>query len=65
MTTTVQINKDLLDEALFLTSHNNKQKVVEKALSEYIHRRKQVEIISLFNTIEFDSEYNYKKQRHF
>jgi hypothetical protein len=34
-----------------------------EALREYIRRRKQMQIVKLFGTIDFDPTYDYKKQR--
>jgi hypothetical protein len=36
---------------------------VNAALEEYIRRRKQLEVIKLFGTIDFDPDYDYKKNR--
>jgi hypothetical protein len=33
------------------------------ALSDYIRRRKQMQIVKLFGTIDFDPTYDCKKQR--
>ena len=30
---------------------------------EYIQRRRQLDILELFGTIEYDDKYDYKKQR--
>jgi hypothetical protein len=43
--------------------HRTKKAVVTEALQEYIQRRKQVDILKLFNKIEYDSDYKYKRQR--
>ena len=43
--------------------HRTKKATVTEALEEYIQRRKQVRVIDLFGKIEFDPEYDYKKQR--
>jgi|GEM_PF-5541798 len=32
-------------------------------LKEYIQYRKQLQIIKLFGTIDYDEDYDYKKQR--
>jgi len=32
-------------------------------LDEYVRRRKQQEIISLFGTIDYDQDYDYKRAR--
>jgi hypothetical protein len=37
---------------------------VEEALQEYVQRRKQLKIIELFGTIEYEDDYDYKQQRH-
>ena len=34
-----------------------------EALTEYVQRRKQAEIINLFHKVEYDSDYDYKDQR--
>jgi hypothetical protein len=43
--------------------HKTKRAVVTEALEEYIQRRKQFEITMLFGKIEYDKDYDYKKQR--
>jgi hypothetical protein len=40
-----------------------KKDTVNEALEEYIQRRRQAKINDLFGTIEFESAYDYKKQR--
>ncbi|MEM9274130.1 MAG: type II toxin-antitoxin system VapB family antitoxin [Cyanobacteria bacterium P01_F01_bin.143] len=59
----LQIDDNLLKEALALGEHHNQQVLVEEALNEYIQRRKQIKILDLFGTIEYDESYDYKKQR--
>jgi Arc/MetJ family transcription regulator len=63
MTTNVQINENLIQEALQLGGHRTKRAVIEEALQEYVQRRKQLEVIELFGTIEYDEDYDYKQQR--
>jgi hypothetical protein len=36
---------------------------VTAALTEYVQRRKQLEIVKLFGTIDFDPKYDYKARR--
>lgn len=50
-------------EALAIGQHKHKKAIVIEALQEYIQRRKQQEIIKLFNTIEYDEDYDYKAGR--
>ena len=61
--TNLTIDDRLIEEALIVGQHRTKKAVVTEALHEYIQRRKQVEIIDLFGTIEYESDYNYKEQR--
>lgn len=63
MATNLAIDNRLLDEALRIGGRATKKATVTEALQEYIARRKQLDIIKLFGTIEWDSSYDYKKQR--
>jgi hypothetical protein len=36
---------------------------VTAALQEYIKRRKQQEILSLFGTIDYERDYDYERER--
>ena len=36
---------------------------INMALAEFIQKRKAAEILSLFGTIEYDEDYDYKKAR--
>jgi len=61
--TNLAIDDELLEEALRVGGHRTKKATVTEALQEYIRRRKQVEILDLFGQIDYDPEYDYKKQR--
>jgi hypothetical protein len=63
MATNLQIDDTLMQEALALGGHRTKRAVVEAALQEYVARRKQLQVIDLFGTIDYDEDYNYKTQR--
>ena len=63
MATNLQIDNELIQEALRLGGQRTKRAVVEQALREYVQRRKQLKIIELFGTIEYDEDYDYKAQR--
>lgn len=63
MATNLAIDNRLLDEALRIGGRATKKATVTEALQEYIARRKQLDVIKLFGTIEWDSSYDYKKQR--
>lgn len=62
MATNLSIDQDLLDEAVKVGDHKTK-KAVNAALKEYINQRKQQEIVSLFSTIEYEEDYDYKTLR--
>lgn len=63
MATNLAIDDRLIEEAKHLGKHRTKKGAVTEALQEYIERRKQSEIFNIFNTIEYDQDYDYKKQR--
>ncbi len=59
----VMIDEQLIQDALAIGEHTTKKAVVIEALKEYIQKRKQQEILKLFNTIEYDEDFDYKVQR--
>ena len=63
MATNLAIDDELLEEAQLIGGHRTKKATVTEALQEYIQRRKQVKIIELFGTIDYDPAYDYKAQR--
>jgi hypothetical protein len=63
MATNLAIDDRLIDEARRIGNHKTKKEAVTAALDEYIRWRKQLEILDLFGTIDFDPEYDYKKMR--
>lgn len=63
MPTNLSIDTRLLDEALTISGLSTKKDTVNQALTEFVQRRKQREITSLFGRLPHDSEYDYKKAR--
>ncbi len=63
MATNLAIDDKLLEEARIVGKHATKKAVVNEALAEYIQRRKQSAIISLFHSVEYDPDFDYKAQR--
>ncbi len=63
MSTNLEIDNNLIQEALKLGGHRTKRAVVEEALQEYVQRRKQLAITELFGTIEYEDDHDYKEQR--
>lgn len=63
MVTPIQIDQNLLQEALDLSNHLTATALVEEALREYIQRRQQLKVLELFGTIDYEENYNHKQQR--
>jgi hypothetical protein len=63
MATNLAIDDGLIEEAKLVGKHRTKKGAVTEALLEYIQRGKQSEILQIFHSIEYDQDYNYKKQR--
>jgi len=63
MATNLAIDDSLIEEARVLGKQKTKKAVVTEALEEYIQRRKQKYILNLFGKIDYDQDYDYKKQR--
>jgi len=56
-------DSSLIEEARLISGKPTKKAAVIEALNEYIQRRKQLKITKYFGKIEYDSKYDYKKQR--
>lgn len=63
MATNLALDDRLLDEALRIGGKATKKETVTEALKEYIDRRKQAAVLDLFRSVDYDSKYDYKKQR--
>ncbi len=63
MATNLAVDDRLIEEAKLVGKHRTKKGAVTEALIEYIQRRKQSEIFRIFHSIEYDQDYDYKKQR--
>lgn len=63
MPTNLAIDEKLLNEALKISGHKTKKNTVNEALKEFIQRRKQKDILSLFGKIEMNPSYDYKRNR--
>jgi hypothetical protein len=63
MATNLAIDDQLIIQAKKLGRHRTKKEAVNAALDEYVRRRKQQKIISLFGTIDYDESYDYKHER--
>ena len=63
MATNLDIDQALLKKAQEIGRHKTKKAAVNEALKEYVQRRKQLEIVHLFGTLDWDENYNYKADR--
>jgi hypothetical protein len=63
MATNLALDDKLIEEARKVGHHKTKKDAVTAALSEYVTHRKQLEILSIFGTIDFDPKYDYKAER--
>lgn len=63
MATNLALDDNLIEEARQVGHHSTKKAAVTAALEEYIQHRKQLEILDIFGTIDFDPDYDSKKNR--
>jgi Bacterial antitoxin of type II TA system, VapB len=63
MPTNLAIDDRLITQAKKLGRHRTKKEAVNAALDEYVRRRKQMEIVRLFGTVDYDENYDYKSER--
>jgi len=63
MATNLAIDDKLIEEAKRIGNHKTKKAAVAEALEEYIRRHKQLQILDLFQSIDYDPGYDYKAQR--
>lgn len=63
MATNLQIDDELINQAVKLGKHRTKKAAVTQALTDYIHHLEQENILSLFGSVDFDPEYDHKQQR--
>ncbi|MCP4257832.1 MAG: type II toxin-antitoxin system VapB family antitoxin [Planctomycetes bacterium] len=63
MATNLAIDDKLIIKAQKIGHHKTKKEAVTTALKEYIAHKKQLEVLDLFGSVEFDKNYDYKKAR--
>ncbi len=63
MATNLSIDTNLLNEALIISGLATKKDTVNQALTEFVQRRKQLEITTLFGHLPHDADYDYKTGR--
>ncbi len=63
MPTNLALDDRLIEAARRAGGHKTKKEAVNAALDEYVRRRKQLQILNAFGTVDFDPRYHYKAQR--
>ena len=63
MATNLAIDTELLELAKEVGEMKTKRDTVNQALREFVAKRKQLEIIDLFGTLDPDPDYDYKQSR--
>ena len=64
MATNLAIDDRLVEAARSVGRHSTKKEAVTVALEEYVARHKQLAILDLFGTIDFDSAYKIRASRN-
>ena len=63
MATNLSIDIELLETALRTGGLKTRKDTVNLALKEFIQRRKNADILSMFGKVEYDTDYDYKESR--
>lgn len=63
MATNLALDDRLIEAARTAGKHRTKKEAVTAALEEYVRRRRQMGILRLAGTIEYDEDYDYKAER--
>ncbi|HKQ81669.1 MAG TPA: type II toxin-antitoxin system VapB family antitoxin [Steroidobacteraceae bacterium] len=63
MATNLSIDPDLIEQALKVSGERTKAAAVTKALQEFIARRRQKSLLDLAGKLEWNADYDYKKER--
>jgi hypothetical protein len=63
ITSNLEIDDNLIEQARQIGHHATREAAITIALEEYIQHRKQLEILDLFGTVDFDPGYDFKAKR--
>lgn len=63
MATNLALDDALINAAQQIGNHPTKGAAVNAALEEYIQRRKRLEILNPFGTVDFNPDYDYQANR--
>jgi len=63
LATNLALDPALIERALELSGEKTKKAAVTKALEEFIARRQQKKLLELFDSLDWDPQYDYKAER--
>jgi len=63
MATNLAIDPELLERALAVSGERTKKAAVTRALNEFIARREQAKLATLFGSLDWDPGFDYKGER--
>ena len=63
MATNLSVDPDLLERALKVSGEKTKTATVTLALRELVARREEKRLVELFDSLEWDSTFDYKHER--
>ena len=63
MATNLSIAPSLLEKALELSGEKTKKAAVNLALREFVARRERMKLRELFGSLEWSSDFDYKRER--
>lgn len=63
MRTNIELDDDLVAEAMKLSGAKTKKDLVHMALQEFIQRKKRKDLLDLVGKFEFDPNFDYKAAR--
>jgi len=63
LATNLQLDDRLIERAVKLGNHKTKRAAVNQALKEYVEHLEQQKILALFGQVDYDPDYDYKRQR--
>jgi len=58
----LDIDENLLSQAMALSPGKTEDAVINEALAEYVSRKRRLSIIDLFGKIDYDPDYDYKAE---
>ncbi len=63
MATNLELDPTLLEEARSLGGHATKRATVQAALAEYVARRRRLQVLELFGTVDWEPSWDWKRER--